>query len=387
MVYACTVFMSANEKSSTIKIDIRAMGYGRTQAADERTGAVAADYFNVLDYRFLFEQAYDAILLADETGRVLASNSRATRFFGYEGAGLAGLSVRMLVAGVTEQLLADVQRVIAEGLYMRIQAFGVHRDESFTPVEIIVLGNRVKAPELYCYLVRDIESRWRAEQKLLSAYHAMDNTDSGIGIASLEGIVTYANRTMVSLLSGGDETAVVGQDLAIWFERKCVVEPMLASIRKGKPWSGEQRLIAGAKAAWLSISAVPDVNEDQALCGMVFSVRDTAERRRAEIAEYQAERNRVMMESLAGVCHALGQPATVLMTSIELMKMEGLKDPQTFDQMIGLCYEAVTNLRELLQKMNAKRMYVAEPYLPSLIDSKGMINLDLAERAEAGEGV
>jgi signal transduction histidine kinase len=191
---------------------------------------------------------------------------------------------------------------------------------------------------------------------------------------------------MVSLLSGGDETAVVGQDLAIWFERKCVVEPMLASIRKGKPWSGEQRLIAGAKAAWLSISAVPDVNEDQALCGMVFSVRDTAERRRAEIAEYQAERNRVMMESLAGVCHALGQPATVLMTSIELMKMEGLKDPQTFDQMIGLCYEAVTNLRELLQKMNAKRMYVAEPYLPSLIDSKGMINLDLAERAETVEG-
>jgi signal transduction histidine kinase len=202
----------------------------------------------------------------------------------------------------------------------------------------------------------------------------------------LDGTVTYANRTMVALLSGGDETAVVGQDLATWFERKGVVEPMLASIRKGQAWSGEQRLIAGAKAAWLSISAVPDVNEDQALCGMVFSVRDTAERRRAEIAEYQAERNRVMMESLAGVCHALGQPATVLMTSIELMKMEGMKDPQTYDQMIGLCYEAVTNLRELLQKMNAKRMYVAEPYLPSLIDSKGMINLDLAERAETVEG-
>lgn len=374
--------MSANEKSSTIKIDIRALGYGRTPSSDERESAVAKDYFNVLDYRFLFEQAYDAILLADAAGRVLASNSRAKRFFGYEGEGLVGLSIRTLVAGVTEHLLADVQKVIADGLYMRIQAFAVHRDEAFTPVEIVVLGNRVKEPELYCYLVRDVESRWRAEQKLLSAYHAMDNTDSGIGVADLGGKVTYANRTLVGLLSEGDEAAVVGKDLSSWFERKGVVEPMLANICKGVPWSGEQRLILGARTGWLAISAVPDVNEDQILCGMVFSVRDTAERHRAEIAEYQAERNRIMMESLAGACHALGQPATVLLTSIELLKMEGVKDPQTCGQMIDLCYEAVINLRDLLQKMNAKRMYVAEPYLPSLIDSKGMINLDKGECAE-----
>ena len=374
--------MSSNEKSRTIKIDIRALGYGRAPASDERGSSVATDYFNVLDYRFLFEQAYDAILLADATGHVLASNTRATLFFGYEGEGLAGLSIRTLVAGVTERLLGDVQKVIADGLYMRIQAFAVHRDESVTPVEIVVLGNRVRAPELYCYLVRDVESRWRAEQKLLSAYHAMDNTDSGTGIADLGGTVTYANRTLVGLLSEGDEAAVVGKELATWFERKGVVEPMLANICKGLPWSGEQRLISGAKTAWLAISAVPDINEDQILCGMVFSVRDTAERHRAEIAEYQAERNRVMMESLAGACHALGQPATDLMTSIELLKMEGVKDPKTCAQMIDLCYDAVIHLRDLLQKMNAKRMYVAEPYLPSLMDSRGMINLDRGEHAE-----
>lgn len=375
--------MSSNEKSSTIKIDIRALGYGRSLSADGRESSIAVDYFNVLDYRFLFEQAYDAILLADATGRVLASNSRATRFFGYEGEGVAGLSIRTLVAGVTEHLLGKVQKVIEDGLYMRIQAFAVRKDESFAPVEIVVLGNRVREPELYCYLVRDIESRWRAEQKLLSAYHAMDNTDSGIGIADLGGTVTYANRTLVNLLSESDESAVVGKDLGTWFERKGMVAPMLANVCNGKAWSGEQRLISGAKTAWLAISAVPDVNEDNILCGMVFSVRDTAERHRAEIAEYQAERNRVMMESLAGACHALGQPATVLLTSIELLKMEGLNDSGTSAQMIDLCYDAVIHLRDLLQKMNAKRMYVAEPYLPSLVDSKGMINLDKGDHGEA----
>jgi PAS domain S-box-containing protein len=368
--------MSLNEKSRTIKIDIRSLGYGRAPASDERAETVQVDYFNVLDYRFLFEHAYDAILLADDSGRVLASNSRARRFFGYEGDGLVGLSVRTLVAGVTDKLLSDVQRVIADGLYMRIQAFAAHRDESFTPVEIVVLGNRVRAPEVYCYLVRDIESRWRAEQKLLSAYHAMDNTDSGIGIADLNGVVTYANRTMAGLLAGGDETKVVGQELGAWFEHKGVVDPMLANIRKGHPWSGEQRLIVASRSAWLSISAVPDVNEDQVICGVVLSLRDTAERRRAEIAEYQAERNRIMMESLAGVCHALGQPATVLLTSIELLKLPGAKDPKVIAQMVDLCYDAVINLRDLLQKMNAKRMYVVEPYLSARAEPRGIVVLD-----------
>ena len=43
--------------------------------------------------------------------------------------------------------------------------------------------------------------------------------------------------------------------------------------------------------------------------------------RRLAIAEMQVERSKVVMESLAGFCHALGQPATVLLSSIELLRM------------------------------------------------------------------
>ena len=226
------------------------------------------------------------------------------------------------------------------------------------------------------FLVRDIQSRWRAEQKLLSTYHAMDNTDSGIGIVGLDGKVIYANRTMVSLLAGGDEQAVLGQPLSVWFDNRSVIEPMLANIGQRLAWSGEQQMISDAKTIWLTISAVPDINEDQELRGTVLSVRDTADRRRAEIAEYQVERDRIMMESLAGVCHSLGQPATVLLTSIEIMKMEAMTDDHPLKAMIDLCYDAVIQLRDLLQKMNAKRLYATEPYLPSQVDSKGMLSLN-----------
>lgn len=348
--------------------------------AAEGQGCVAeGNYFDSLDYRFLFDQAYDAILLADVSGRVLAANARASRFFGCEGNGLSGTSIRTLIAGVTDRLLADIQAVIDEGRYMRIQAFAARSDGAFVPVEIIVMGNRVKAPDQVCYLVRDIQSRWTAEQRLLSAYHAMDNTDAGIGIVNLEGKIVYANRTMVALLAKGDETALLGHGLSLWFDRKTVIEPMFARIEKLQPWSGEQRMISGAETTWLTISAVPDINDDQELSGVVISLRDTAERRRAEIAEYQVERNRIMMESLAGVCHALGQPATVLLTSIEILKLQGVTDPKAHKEMVDLCYDAVIQLRDLLQKMNAKRMYAAEPYLPSAGQPDGMVNLEERE--------
>ncbi len=348
--------MKTNEKSQTIKIDIRSLGYGRVPVKNARAAATDADYFDKLDYRFLFEDAYDAILLADGEGKVLAANARASRFFGYEEADLVGLPLGALVAGVTEALLGEIRTVIGQGRYMRIQAFAAHRDESFSAVEIVAMGNGLNAPEPLCYLVRDVQTRWQAEQKLMSAYHAMDNTDSGIGIANMSGVITYANRMMVRLLAGGDETAVVGNYLDTWFDRKTVINPMLDKVSRGEGWSGEQRMLRHEKVGWLLVSAVPDINGDDELCGMVLSIRDTAERRRAELAEQQSERNRVMAEGMASACHALGQPATVLLTSIEILKLDAEKEDPVRRQMIDLSYDAVIQLRDMLQKMNAKRV-------------------------------
>ena len=358
--------MKTDEKSQTIKIDIRSLGYGRVAGVQARGEAAPSGFFERLDYRFLFEHAYDAILLADERGNVVAANARADAFFGYDAEGLAGLPLKALLAGVTPALLEEIRTVIAQGRYMRIQAFAVHNDGAFSAVEAVVMGNGGHAPEPVCYLVRDTQSRWDAEQKLLSAYHAMDNTDAGTGIADMRGVVTYANRTMAALLAAGDESAVVGQHLDAWFEREAVFEPMMASIRNGEGWTGEQRQLCGEKTRWLQVSSVPDVNEDDELCGMVFSVRDMADRRRAEIAEQQAARSRAMAESLAVACHALGQPATVLLTSVEMLKMDEALDAATRREMIDLCYKAAIQLRERMQQMAAARSHTSAAELSGL---------------------
>ena len=97
-------------------------------------------------------------------------------------------------------------------------------------------------------------------------------------------------------------------------------------------------------------------------------------KQRLQIAELQAERAKIVMDSLAGFCHALGQPATVLLSSMELLKMDGV-DEETKKQVIDMCYEAVIEIRSLLAEMKQKREYVAEAYLAGKATAGNMISL------------
>ncbi len=96
--------------------------------------------------------------------------------------------------------------------------------------------------------------------------------------------------------------------------------------------------------------------------------------RRLAIAEMQVERSKVVMESLAGFCHALGQPSTVLLSSIELLKMDGV-DEETKKQVIDMCHEAVLEIKSLLAEMKTRREYVAEAYLAGKAEAGNMISL------------
>lgn len=96
--------------------------------------------------------------------------------------------------------------------------------------------------------------------------------------------------------------------------------------------------------------------------------------KRLALAELQAERSKVVMDSLAGFCHALGQPATVLLSSIELLKMPET-DPDIRSQILDMCYEAVIEIRSLLSEMKKKREFVAEAYLANNPQAGDMISL------------
>ena len=108
---------------------------------------------------------------------------------------------------------------------------------------------------------------------------------------------------------------------------------------------------------------------------------DTELSRKLALAEVRVERSKVVMESLAGFCHALGQPATVLLSSVELLKMGC--DEETKTQVIDMCYEAAMEIKSLLAQMKQKREYANEAYLAANEQAGTMISLQEWREKEA----
>lgn len=102
--------------------------------------------------------------------------------------------------------------------------------------------------------------------------------------------------------------------------------------------------------------------------------QDNAElSRKLALAEIRADRAKDVMDSLAGFCHALGQPATVLLSSVELLKMGC--DAEMQKEILDMCYEAVIEIRSLLAQMKEKREYAKEAYLAANEQAGTMISL------------
>ncbi|OVE75828.1 hypothetical protein BVX97_03170 [bacterium E08(2017)] len=74
-----------------------------------------------------------------------------------------------------------------------------------------------------------------------------------------------------------------------------------------------------------------------------------------------AERHRVMIESLATACHHLGQPATVISTYLEIMKQ--LETDDKMKDMLDQCTEAANGMADVLKQLREVNEYRTEPYL------------------------
>lgn len=95
---------------------------------------------------------------------------------------------------------------------------------------------------------------------------------------------------------------------------------------------------------------------------LCFYIRDITDRMRAEEAERTVERNRIMMESIGTVCHHLGQPSTIVLSSLELLKKLDAADAAGRDELITMSLDAAAKIAELLKELNELRTYKSESY-------------------------
>jgi PAS domain S-box-containing protein len=323
------------------------------------------------EFQQLLQSVYDGALIAEADGRIVDSNSRAREALRYSQAELCRLNVTDLISGADSGTLNTVRETLENDQFILIQAHCVRKDRALFPVEIAVNRLETGGRRYLCLLVRDVTWRRKTEEMLKTVDNAIRNANTGIAIADLHGKLQYVNPAALKLWGVVQIDQMRGRELNTLFTDAPRAQEMVRTVLGGCNWTGEmlaQR--ADGSRVHVQVSAAGNRDADDRVLGMVLSFLDISDRKRAEEAERQTERQRVMMESLGAACHHLGQPSTVLLASLELIRKMKDADRSVVQELLDSSIEAADSLRLMLHELNELTEYRTKTYIES-DDQKG----------------
>jgi PAS domain S-box-containing protein len=157
-------------------------------------------------YRGLLEAAPDAMVVVDEAGAIVLLNVQAEKQFGYSRDALVGKKVKSIIPeGFAERLIADGTRTAADALAQQIgtgiELFGLRRDGTEFPIEIML--SPLESPDgiLVTAAIRDITVRKNAERHLAQ----MEARYRGLLEAAPDGMVVVNHDGEIVLLNAQAE--------------------------------------------------------------------------------------------------------------------------------------------------------------------------------------
>ncbi len=321
------------------------------------------------DFQELLQSVYDGAVIATLDGTIVDANARAGKFLRLSHDELCTRNLTAIVSGLDPSTIQTLQTSVENGRFVLIQAHCVRNDGILFPAEIAVNRLHVRGTLYFCCFIRDVTVRRQAEEMLRTVHNAIQNASTGIAVSNRRGLLKYVNKATVALWGVNSEEDLLGRDLRALIPDTKQVDTIIEAVHSGQDWTGEIALPRQDGATLLvQVSAAGNRDADNELVGMVFSFLDISDRKRAEEAEKHAERQRVMVESIGAACHHLGQPATVLLASLELLqrKPEGIQ--LSANELLDTSIEAAESLRTMLHRLNDISEYHTDSYIRGVPD-------------------
>lgn len=191
----------------------------RNPHADSGDQRRALDLPTTADLAEIAQLIDDAILVVDESRRIVFFNEGARRVFGYEPAEVLGTPLDRLLPlphrNERRQFIAELLRASpsARRMAARKTIVGRRRDGSEFPAEVSMTKTSTERA-LLAVIVRDLTERTRIERRLRLQSDALDNPLTAFGIVSLDGRFVYANRTYLKLWGYDDLDEIIGEPVA-----------------------------------------------------------------------------------------------------------------------------------------------------------------------------
>ena len=313
-------------------------------------------------YRDVLESTPDAIVIVNNTGRIVLGNGQAEKLFGYPRSELHGKPVEVLLperyrASHAAHLANYFRQPRTRTMGTGPELYGRRKDGAEFPVEISLSPMQSEEGILAMSAIRDISGRKRGEQKLRAL---LESAPDAMVIADRSGRIVLVNSQTESLF-GYARAELLGQPVEILVPERFKAKHPAHRARffddpKVRPMGAGLDLFGRRKDGTefpVEISLSPLETEEGTLVSS--SIRDITERKRFEHAlrEKNIElenANQAKDRFLATMSHELRTPLNAIIgfTGTLLMKLPG---PLNADQEKQL-KTVQTSARHLLSLIN-----------------------------------
>jgi len=331
-------------------------------------------------FELVVQQSRDAILfLRRDDGLLLDVNPAAEAAYGYSRDELLALTIFDLRAFDARPAIEEQMRTAAAGGVL-FESWHRRKDGSRFPVEVSSRGVNVDGVELLVSVVRDITERKRAEEALRrseSRYRLLhESLRDGFVQAGMDGRILEFNEAFRELLGYTAEELrrATYQDLTPdrWREmEERLVREQILTRGYSDVYEKEYRRADGSivPVELRTVLARDDAGQPIAMWAIV---RDVAERKRADEAVRQADRQK--SEFLAVLSHELRNPLAPIRNSLHLLD-HAPRESAAAERAIRVLHRQVGQLSRLVDDLlDLNRISHGKIQLqPSRLDARDVV--------------